>query len=424
MMSALALAQSPPRFVRRTTLKENEYRTNFKQIDNDVIATLVSREARAVTPQMSAIYLGLLLAPPQCWERDGVLHLVGEDREEGSITAWEQMRELTGVANSTLSKALDWMHQAGVIGYDARANGVGVRIFINRASASIRSRSAQKNLRVSPAPSIEVPAPSVGVGFKRNIHERDLDMTQIRADARDSGSPLKNDPFTVFAAVTQSMPLPAVSIGNLVKQLVTEFQPKIAAAVKHESAGIKDWLLNQGLPKATRVAQRETYDLLRAHGVISKKRGGDVGRQREAPEQGRAVQSEQSRLAAFIVENDLLIQEASTSLRASGEDQPADVCLAASGSLGELHHRLTAGDPLAVDEIEARLSKIDAAITDSLWTAIGPADREALLGSSRRALQTYAAQMEPTAFDELVHHRVRSQIRETRGIPALSLFYA
>src|SRR5262245_43456589 len=195
MMSAPAVALSPPRFVRRTTLKENEYRTNFKQIDNDVSWRLVSREARAVTPQMASIYLSLLLAPPECWERDGVLHLVGEDREEDSITAWEQMREITGVANSTLSKALDWMHQAGVIGYDARANGVGVRIFINRASASIRYRSAQKNLPVAPTPSPEVRTPSVGVGFKRNIHERDLDMNQIRADARESGSSAKNDPL-------------------------------------------------------------------------------------------------------------------------------------------------------------------------------------------------------------------------------------
>src|SRR5262245_12091541 len=61
-MSA-AVAQCPPRFVRRTMLAENEYRVNFKQIDNDVIKALVSPEAREVTQRMSTIYLSLLLAP-------------------------------------------------------------------------------------------------------------------------------------------------------------------------------------------------------------------------------------------------------------------------------------------------------------------------------------------------------------------------
>src|SRR5262245_38733987 len=98
-MSA-ALAQLPSRFVRRTTLNENEYRVNFKQIDNDVIKVLVSPEAKRVTPQMPSIYLGLLLAPQDCWERDGVIHFIGEDREDGHLTAWEQMREIAGAANS------------------------------------------------------------------------------------------------------------------------------------------------------------------------------------------------------------------------------------------------------------------------------------------------------------------------------------
>src|SRR5215475_3885089 len=98
-MSA-ARAQITPVFVRRTTLSENEYRVNFKQIDNDVIKALVSSEAREVTPLMSAIYLGLLAAPRESCEREGLLHFIGETRDDKHLTAWEQMREIAGVANS------------------------------------------------------------------------------------------------------------------------------------------------------------------------------------------------------------------------------------------------------------------------------------------------------------------------------------
>src|SRR3989442_12283874 len=94
------------RFVRRTSLGEDEYRVNFKQIDCDVLDALASSEASAVTPSMSRIYIRLIRSPLTYWEREGVLHFVGEEREGKWLTAWELMREFTGVSNTTLSKAL------------------------------------------------------------------------------------------------------------------------------------------------------------------------------------------------------------------------------------------------------------------------------------------------------------------------------
>src|SRR5262249_36082070 len=183
-MISTAVAPATFLFVRRTTLSENEYRVNFKQIDNDVIKALVSAEAREVTPQISTIYFSLLMAPQHCWERDGVIHFIGEDREDRRLTAWEQMRELAGVANSTLSKALEWMHKTGVIGYDARANGAGIRIFFNRALKSIRSKPPQKILPFVPTPSAKAPAPSGGAGFKE-VGSETIRETTFRAFARE-----------------------------------------------------------------------------------------------------------------------------------------------------------------------------------------------------------------------------------------------
>jgi hypothetical protein len=58
----------------------------------------------------------------------------------------------------------------------------------------------------------------------------------------------------------------------------------IAGICDRELARTREWFERAGLPKATRVAQRETYNLLRAHGLIAAraKDGGRVGENVEA----------------------------------------------------------------------------------------------------------------------------------------------
>jgi hypothetical protein len=48
-----------------------------------------------------------------------------------------------------------------------------------------------------------------------------------------------------------------------------EISNLISTLLNRDLARTREWLERAGLPKATRVAQRETYDLLRAHGVIA-----------------------------------------------------------------------------------------------------------------------------------------------------------
>src|SRR5918998_533946 len=91
-------------------------------------------------------------APPEYWEREGVLRFAGEDGEGGTSTAWRQLVGLLGCGNTTAKKALDWMHAEGLVGYYAGKNGAGIRIFINRAVASIGRRAGQKNLRLIRTP--------------------------------------------------------------------------------------------------------------------------------------------------------------------------------------------------------------------------------------------------------------------------------
>jgi hypothetical protein len=100
---------------------------------------------------MSKIYLRLVNAPDQPWERDGVLRFGSEAHDDARVTAWVSLCKVVGVASATASKVLRWMHEQGIIGYFSGKNGVGLRIFINRAASSIGTKAAgKKNFGVPP----------------------------------------------------------------------------------------------------------------------------------------------------------------------------------------------------------------------------------------------------------------------------------
>ena len=287
-MTATALA--PPRFVRRTQLSPNEYRKNFRQIDGDVISAVTSVEADRVTPLMSKIYLRLVHAPAQYWERDGVLRFEGELRDDSHVTAWEALCETVGVASATARKALLWMHEQGIIGYFAGKNGVGIRVFLNRAMSSIGTRADQKILDFPRASSREARTSTDEVAFSDSF--ADLEVSDIDTNPRAP----KNGAEQAKVVRTEPDPQPIrsghppqgvgtenvlpsrtalrveVPVEEIVSRLKHELEPSLqsaarrAAAQEHERT--REWLESRGLPKAARVAQREAYNVLRRYGVI------------------------------------------------------------------------------------------------------------------------------------------------------------
>jgi hypothetical protein len=293
------------RFVRRTTLREDEYRTNFRQIDRDVIELLKSAEARQVTSLMAALYLTLIDAPTEYWEREGVLRLTGENAEGGPSTAWRQLVGLLGCGNTTAKKALDWMHAQGLIGYYAGKNGAGIRIFINRAVASIGRRGGKKNLRLVRIPASETRTPVMGTPFNDSyavleVLEKDINPRAPKNGAEpetvDKLSSAPTQPPTLDARtspnreeIEQSTPRPIVDgmfVKEVVERLRSELEPRLreaaaqaaAQSASREIERTRQWFENKALPKAVRVAQHETYDLLRKRGGIDGGRGqGSAG---------------------------------------------------------------------------------------------------------------------------------------------------
>jgi hypothetical protein len=302
-------ALSTPRFIRKTQLGANEYRKNFHQLDGDAVSAVTSPEADRVTPLMSKIYLRLMSAPPKFWERQGVLRFESEAREGKQVTAWIQLRELLGVASATASKALAWMHEVGVIGYFAGKNGVGIRIFINRATSSVGMRAPQgkKILAFSPASSGVHHASADEMPFNDSFAVLETSDTDVNSRAPKNGADNKQvdktlpepaptssnvPPSNVEHNAASARPPDVISLEDVVTRLRAELEPALhaaahqAAAREHERT--REWLENRGLPKAARVAQHEAYNVLRKYGVISEsarstRTHADVGRSDYTP---------------------------------------------------------------------------------------------------------------------------------------------
>ena len=304
------------RFIRKTQLTANEYHKNFYKLDEEIIAAITSVEADKVTPLMSKIYLRLVNAPNEYWEREGVLRFEAQWREGKQVKAWDVLCEVVGVASATANKAIRWLHEQGIIGYFAGKNGVGLRIFLNRAAASIGVRSAsagQKILRLAAVSSARGEASRNEAAFKDSYAVRDSLDSDLNSHAPKNGA----DTTTVDKKVLDPTPLPdtpahasieheageigtatypsssVVSVDEIVERLKNELEPCVknaatqaaAQTAAREIARTREWFETKALPKAVRVAQHETYDLLKKHGTIDER----LRRARADLEVGRAT---------------------------------------------------------------------------------------------------------------------------------------
>jgi hypothetical protein len=308
------------RFIRKTQLAPGEYRKNFQQIDREILSAVTSAEADQVTPLMSKIYLRMVNAPESYWEREGVLRIEAEVREEKLVKAWAVFCDLVGVASATASKAIRWMHEQGIIGYFAGKNGVGLRIFLNRAASSIGVRQAQAGKKILAFPPASSDAghgsanePAFNDSFAvREVSDSDInsrapkngaDNKRVDKTSSDPTAPPPTNSGTYVQPKGAASPTRDVfSLDDVVARLKAELEPALhtaarqAASREHERT--REWLENRGLPKAARVAQHEAYNVLRKYGVISESsRGsgahGDVGRSDYTPPEPHRLSSDE-----------------------------------------------------------------------------------------------------------------------------------
>ncbi len=303
------------RFIRKTQLAANEYHKNFFKLDAEIIAAITSAEADKVTPLMSKIYLRMVNAPDGYWERQGVLRFEAQCREGKQVKAWDVLCEVVGVASATANKAITWLHDSGIIGYFAGKNGVGLRIFLNRAATSIGVRAAsagQKILRFAPASSDVGHASLNEAAFNDSFAVSEVLDSDVSRRAPKNGADTKTadkkvlDPTPPPSTQSQvpsqgegrkveaSAQHPStVSVDEIVERLKNELEPCVKSAATQaaaqtavrEIARTREWFETKALPKAVRVAQHETYNLLRKHGGVDER----TRRARTDLEVGRAA---------------------------------------------------------------------------------------------------------------------------------------
>ena len=274
------------RFIRRTALRGGETRQNFRQVDNDALRLVRSREARAVTQLMMHIYMCLIDAPYRFRQNEGDLYFGGEERDGRHMTAWDQIIELLEVADGTALKALKWMHAQGVIGYEARKNGAGIRIFLNRAVASIKPASMQKFLPATPVANGATHVSPFATPFKKDPRkQKDTKMNTIALEngagvsstfeltadgTKPDVVPGSHPPSPVVRSSDADTPTTLIP-ADVVWQLRRSLEPALRAIAAQTAAceaarqgeRTRMWLDSYGIPKAVRVAQREAYKAFR-----------------------------------------------------------------------------------------------------------------------------------------------------------------
>jgi hypothetical protein len=349
------------KFIRRTQLAANEYHKNFFKLDAEIIAAITSEEADRVTPLMSKIYLRLVNAPNGYWEREGVLRFEAQCREGRQVKAWAGLCEVVGVASATANKAVRWLHDQGIIGYFAGKNGVGIRIFLNRAATSIGVRAAsagQKFLRLAPASSDGAHASSNEPPFNDSFAVLENSDSDLNRRAPKTGADTKTFDKKVFnptprlesqshamnrgegrevkAAAPQ---LSTVSVDEIVARLKNELEPCVTSAATQaaaqtaarEIARTREWFETKALPKAVRVAQHETYDLLRKHGSLYER----TGRARADLEVGRASSDSHTPPVAHKLTPEEILETAETcAALLETQGKSIDVTLSEISSVG------------------------------------------------------------------------------------------
>jgi hypothetical protein len=197
------------------------------------------------------------------------------------------------------------MHGQGIIGYYSGKNGVGIRIFLNRAANSVALKREARAEKILPFARTSDGRPRTSPGetpFNDSFAVSEVLETDLNPLAPKNGA--DNTRFASTPSEQHARSIPDTSIFELpdkgipfrierrsempsdqiIQRLRNELEPVLrqiarrAAADEHERT--REWLERSGLPKAARVAQRETYDVLRRNGVVRdafRKTPGDVG---------------------------------------------------------------------------------------------------------------------------------------------------
>src|SRR6266446_2645527 len=106
-----------------------------------------------------------------------------------------------------------------------------------------------------------------------------------------------------------------------------------------------------------------------------------------------------------------------------GPDDLVEALERAAAQLSELQNDFAAATLPNAQKLEQSLTGVERMITDALLSVASSDQLEALTQEVEKQLKTYRKQMEPAVFEQTRNNLLLKRLRETFGVPRLSLFY-
>ncbi|HEX9544145.1 MAG TPA: hypothetical protein VF955_03110, partial [Pyrinomonadaceae bacterium] len=106
-----------------------------------------------------------------------------------------------------------------------------------------------------------------------------------------------------------------------------------------------------------------------------------------------------------------------------GPDDLVEALERAASQLSELQDDFAAATLPNAQKLEQSLTGVERMVTDALLSVASSDQLEALTQEVEKQLKPYRKQMEPAVFEQTRNNLLLKRLRETFGVPRLSLFY-
>ena len=201
----------------------------------------------------------------------------------------------------------------------------------------------------------------------------------------------------------------------VLNQTIRELKCEFSNIVKREIRATQDWFYDKAIPKAIRVAQRETFNLLRNMGVQQPKQSSDIGKYVATKEQGNPNEAKAQIIAELVV-------TMKTIATASENIAIASILQGVSLELDTLGRKFYT-DEIDFQMLEETLNKLEQGVATTIWDNTESALKETLLRKGEKELQKYEQRMDTVEYRQIVQKHATYALFDHYQIPRFSLFY-
>ena len=140
-------------------------------------------------------------------------------------------------------------------------------------------------------------------------------------------------------------------------------------------------------------------------------------------EGGRGLPFPREVIAAHLADCRAGLASALEKRRAAGEDAVTEALARAAVRLGELAEDFRRASRPDAELLESSLTDLESLLDRALRASLSDEEVEAARASAAEQLRPYKARMERATYEQTLDNLLAKSLRETAGVPRLSLFY-